>query len=153
MRRKNWKMCWPFASENEQNNFEEKASVLPHLNVPRFKWWRCQNCLQEIGSRGTEKDHHPDLNSYCVGFKSNSTDSQMPFDNTAIVVSDYQQAPSSDIVEERIVDAQRSTTISSNMCHPSSCSDKKEEKVEVAASSSKCKNTSFNLGFTGYSIC
>lgn len=144
MRRKNWKMCWPFASESELNNFEEQASMLPHLNVPKFKWWHCQNCLQEIGSRGIEKDRL-DLNSCSVGFKSNTTNSQMPsFDNTAILLSDYQQAQRSNIVEERIVDA---TNVNSNMHHPSSRSDKKEEKVEVAATTSKGKYTSSQSRF------
>lgn len=138
-------MCWPFASESEQNNFEEQASMLPHLNVPKFKWWRCQNCLQEIGSRGTEKNHHPDLNSCGVGFKSNSSNSQMPsFDNSAILLPDYQQAPRSNIIEERMVEA---TNVNGSMHHPSSHSDKKEEKVEVAATTSKGKYTSTQSRF------
>lgn len=125
-------MCWPFASESEQNSFEETTSMLPLLNVPKFKWWRCHNCQKEIGAGSIGKNHHPGFNSHNVGSKFSC--SQMPsLDDTAILLPDIQKAPSSDIVEGRIVDAHLSTNISSNMLHSSSCSDKKEEKVEVAA--------------------
>ncbi|MCD7447828.1 hypothetical protein HAX54_035306 [Datura stramonium] len=42
MRSKDMKICSPFGSSRK---IEEK---LPPLDVPKFKWWRCDKCLQEI---------------------------------------------------------------------------------------------------------
>ncbi|MCD9644137.1 hypothetical protein HAX54_032123 [Datura stramonium] len=43
MKNKDMKICSPFGSSS---NPEEQ---LPPLDVPKFKWWRCDKCFQEIG--------------------------------------------------------------------------------------------------------
>ncbi|MCD7447827.1 hypothetical protein HAX54_035305 [Datura stramonium] len=54
MRNKDMKICSPFGSSRKP---EEQ---LPPLDVPKFKWWLCDKCLQEIGasheSAGDESD-------------------------------------------------------------------------------------------------
>ncbi|MCD7447831.1 hypothetical protein HAX54_035309 [Datura stramonium] len=54
MRNKDMKICSPFGSSRKP---EEQ---LPPLDVPKFKWWRCDKCLQEIGANhesvGDESD-------------------------------------------------------------------------------------------------
>ncbi|MCD9559552.1 hypothetical protein HAX54_017554 [Datura stramonium] len=43
MRNKDMKICSPFGSSSKS---EEQ---LPPLDVSKFKWWRCDKCLEEIG--------------------------------------------------------------------------------------------------------
>ncbi|XP_022863001.1 uncharacterized protein LOC111383154 isoform X2 [Olea europaea var. sylvestris] len=45
MRKKDQKLCLPFASQANGGDLEEK---LPPLCVPRFRWWECLNCVSEF---------------------------------------------------------------------------------------------------------
>lgn len=45
MRKKDQKLCLPFASQANGGDLEEK---LPPLYVPRFRWWECLNCVSEF---------------------------------------------------------------------------------------------------------
>ncbi|CAN4119228.1 unnamed protein product [Withania somnifera] len=47
MRKKDQKICSPFTSTSDCSNSEEQ---LPPLDVPKFRWWRCKNCIHEIGT-------------------------------------------------------------------------------------------------------
>lgn len=55
IRKKDWKRCYPFSLEGDQTESEEQTSFLPPLDVPKFRWWRCQNCLREVASKGAAK--------------------------------------------------------------------------------------------------
>ncbi|CAI9772352.1 unnamed protein product [Fraxinus pennsylvanica] len=45
MRKKDQKLCLPFASQANGGDLEEN---LPPLYVPRFRWWDCLNCISEF---------------------------------------------------------------------------------------------------------
>lgn len=45
MRSKDRKICSPFTSTSDRSISEEQ---LPPLDVPKFRWWRCKNCIHEI---------------------------------------------------------------------------------------------------------
>ncbi|KAF5932082.1 hypothetical protein HYC85_028253 [Camellia sinensis] len=44
--RKDWKICWPFSSLDDNQESKKLADMLPPLHVPEFRWWDCQNCVQ-----------------------------------------------------------------------------------------------------------
>ncbi|WCJ29452.1 embryonic flower 1 (EMF1) [Euphorbia peplus] len=70
IRKQDWKMCWPFSSDGDGSNCDEHECGLPPLFVPKFRYWRCENCLREIGSGNVETDHGPILRTSSRGFKS-----------------------------------------------------------------------------------
>lgn len=116
IRKKNWKVCWPFDSDGDLNKFDqlEDTSVLPPLKTPNFRFWSCQNCVQETGSKSIPEDHGTDI--YCA----------------SVLLSDCQQGPHSKVVEGKRVEAPTSTVGCGHEQHPSSRStDKKEGKDEV----------------------
>lgn len=45
MRKKDRKLCLPFASQANDGDLEEN---LPPIYVPRFRWWECFNCVSDI---------------------------------------------------------------------------------------------------------
>ncbi|KAI3454078.1 hypothetical protein Pfo_010741 [Paulownia fortunei] len=45
MRKKDRKMCLPFASEGDDDDLVDN---LPPLSIPRFRWWQCSNCVPDI---------------------------------------------------------------------------------------------------------
>ncbi|KAJ7958577.1 Protein EMBRYONIC FLOWER 1 [Quillaja saponaria] len=58
MRKKDWRRCCPFQLEDNQGSSDkEQTSLLPDLAVPKFKWWNCQNCLQDIAAEGNVEDN------------------------------------------------------------------------------------------------
>ncbi|XP_024023847.1 protein EMBRYONIC FLOWER 1 [Morus notabilis] len=132
VRRKNWKLCWPFTLGDEQNKSEEQKTLLPPLDAPKFRWWSCQSCLQEMSSRGTAKDNVAGFNS-CIGSKSSSTCSQIPsLCDSVMPFPDDQQTPKPNEVEKRKSDVYTSTDANRNIHQLSSCSDKKEVLVSEA---------------------
>ncbi|PON37261.1 Protein EMBRYONIC FLOWER [Parasponia andersonii] len=131
VRRQNWKLCWPFALDDENNKFEEQTSSLPPLIAPRFRWWSCQSCLQEISSKGSPiKDC---VSSYPNGSQSNDPFSQMPsLSNPAMHLPDIQQAPTANVVEKTKFDLNTSTEVNRDVDQLPLCSDKKEVLVADA---------------------
>ena len=100
IRKKNWKICWPFALDGDlDKSDQEKSAMLPPLNAPKFRSWCCQNCLREIGSKNVAKStdliRHVGSDSKCTGFR------MPPITATALLQSDCQQGPKSKIVEEK----------------------------------------------------
>ncbi|KAM5565508.1 protein EMBRYONIC FLOWER 1 [Rosa sericea] len=129
VRKKNWKICWPFALDGDlAKSDQEKTAMLPPLDAPKFRSWCCQNCLREIGSKG----HGTDLNCH-VGSNSKCTGAQMPpTTDTALLQSDYQQGPKSKTVEEKQFHAYTYTIVDGSETHPSSRIDKKKRNGEVS---------------------
>ncbi|XP_016162457.2 protein EMBRYONIC FLOWER 1-like [Arachis ipaensis] len=41
IRKKDWRKCWPFPMDESDNELP-----LPPLEVPKFRWWGCENCQQ-----------------------------------------------------------------------------------------------------------
>lgn len=132
VRRKNWKLCWPFTLGDEQNKSEEQKTLLPPLDAPKFRWWSCQSCLQEMSSIGTAKDNVAGFNS-CIGSKSSSTCSQIPsLCDSVMPFPDDQQTPKPNEVVKRKSDVYTSTDANKNIHQLSSCSEKKEVLVSEA---------------------
>ncbi|KAE9600383.1 putative protein EMBRYONIC FLOWER 1 [Lupinus albus] len=48
MRKADWRKCWSFPTNMSK---EEQSS--PPMNVTKFKWWTCENCLNETTTEGT----------------------------------------------------------------------------------------------------
>ncbi|KAL2548407.1 protein EMBRYONIC FLOWER 1-like [Forsythia ovata] len=52
-RKKDRKLCLPFASQANGGDLEEN---LPPLYVPRFRWWECLNCVSDIGTETSSEE-------------------------------------------------------------------------------------------------
>ncbi|XP_059642081.1 uncharacterized protein LOC132284039 [Cornus florida] len=56
IRRKDWKISWPFSSVGDGEEQKEQADMLPPLHIPEFRWWGCQNCLRSSGATDVAAD-------------------------------------------------------------------------------------------------
>ncbi|XP_031102742.1 protein EMBRYONIC FLOWER 1 isoform X1 [Ipomoea triloba] len=54
MREKDKKSCSPFTKSSDNSDPEEQ---LPPLVVRKFRWWRCENCVQDLLSENAGKDN------------------------------------------------------------------------------------------------
>lgn len=133
-RKKDWKRCWPFVSDGDSDKLEEQTFALPSFHVPKFRFWRCENCLSEIGAKGTANSYEPVPKSCNTGFKSNSICSHARMlGDAAMISSNFQQAPKLDIDLDGRIDVNASANLNNTTeYHPSSCNDKEEKKTEVA---------------------
>ncbi|KAF9681123.1 hypothetical protein SADUNF_Sadunf06G0192800 [Salix dunnii] len=132
IRKRDWKICWPFVSDGDSNNYEQQACLLPPLHVPKFRFWRCQNCVWEVDAKGTANSHGTSLKSCSTGFKSTKVCSHAPIhDDDALLPSDVQGAANQETPEGRQADAIASLTNTSN-CHHSLSIDKNERKTKDA---------------------
>ncbi|XP_042515710.1 protein EMBRYONIC FLOWER 1-like isoform X2 [Macadamia integrifolia] len=52
VRKKDKTICWPFSNVGDHEIMEEEIK-LPPLQVPEFRWWKCQNCLRKKGAKDT----------------------------------------------------------------------------------------------------
>ncbi|KAK4793074.1 hypothetical protein SAY86_023509 [Trapa natans] len=64
MRKKDKKLCWLFKSEGECDSTDlELKYPFPPIDVPKFRWWLCQNCLQGLCEKENRKLAHGECNS------------------------------------------------------------------------------------------
>lgn len=117
-------MCCPFSLDVDQTKSEEQRSFLPSLEVPKFRWWHCQNCLNDVAARGPAKDLYGTLIN-CFATKCSSNNNCSHVASAAVLLPGFQQDPKPVLV------ANTSAKVSNNN-HLLSCSDKKKKKVEVA---------------------
>ncbi|XP_065849366.1 protein EMBRYONIC FLOWER 1 [Euphorbia lathyris] len=111
IRKKDWKVCWPFASDDDGNKCDEHECGLPPLCVPKFRYWRCQNCLREIGAGDVETDHAPILKTSSSGFKSNIICSHASIlQDGAVLLYDLQH-PDINIQEGKKIDVNASANM------------------------------------------
>ena len=130
IRKKDWKICCPFSLEGDRTESEEQPSFLPPLDVPKCRWWRCQNCLHEVAGKVAAKDYGTLINC-STKCRSNSTCSHVSsLGSAAVLLPGFQQAPKL-VLDGRSVDANTSTKLS-NDNHILLCSDNKENKAELA---------------------
>eukprot|EP00258_Populus_trichocarpa_P030323 XP_024446342.1 protein EMBRYONIC FLOWER 1 isoform X3 [Populus trichocarpa] len=123
-------MCWPFVSDGDSNNYEEQACLLPPLHVPKFRFWRCQNCVWEVGAKGTANCYGTALKSCGAELKSTNVCSHGPnFDDAARLPSDVQEATNQEIPEGRQADVFASLN-STSKSHHSLSIDKNEKKTK-----------------------
>lgn len=88
MRQKESKLCWPFKLEKDTS--EVPKDMLPPLDVPKFRWWRCQTCVPDLCMESTPAENVVD-NS---GFKCNCESARtnlLSQSQTATVASDFRQ--------------------------------------------------------------
>lgn len=50
MRNKDRNICLPFASEGSD------VDNLPPIDVPRFQWWQCPNCVPDIAMKRSREE-------------------------------------------------------------------------------------------------
>ncbi|KAF9662224.1 hypothetical protein SADUNF_Sadunf18G0031000 [Salix dunnii] len=130
IRKRDWKMCWPFVSDGDSNNYEEQACLLPPLHVPKFRFWRCQNCVWEVDAKGTANCYGTALQSCGTKLKSTNVCSHGPnFDDAVILTSDVQEATNQEILEGRQADVFAGLN-STSICHHSLSIDKNEKKTK-----------------------
>lgn len=135
VRKRDKKICWPFALDESHNKLEEQTCILPPLDVPKFRWWHCQNCLQEIGTKASEKEIATVPSCNNTVYKSNGTCLHMTSRGAeTVLLLDYPRALNVDISEGRKVDASTSGNVNDNEHHVSLCSDKQDKQADVACS-------------------
>ncbi|XP_049353945.1 protein EMBRYONIC FLOWER 1 [Solanum verrucosum] len=54
-REKDRRICAPFTSSGDRSISEEQLPP-PPLDVPKFRWWRCKNCMREIGTESSGEE-------------------------------------------------------------------------------------------------
>ncbi|XVF48574.1 hypothetical protein PTKIN_Ptkin03bG0201500 [Pterospermum kingtungense] len=130
MRNKDWKKCWPFAFGCGQNISEKENHKLPSLLIPKFRWWCCQTCLQEIGAEGSINEGR-NVASSSSKLKSFGSCPNVACHGDAVKwLSDLQQAEKINI-ELGKHDANACVNVDNSACHPLS-TDKSEKKSEIA---------------------
>ncbi|XP_022754588.1 protein EMBRYONIC FLOWER 1-like [Durio zibethinus] len=131
MRNKDWKKCWPFALDGGQNISEEQNYKLPPLLVPKFRWWCCHSCLQDIGAEGSMNEERTVANNSSK-LKSFGSCSNVSSHGDAVTwLSDLQQAGKINVESRKHHDSNASLNVGSNECHPL-FSDRSEKKAEIA---------------------
>ncbi|TXG62026.1 hypothetical protein EZV62_013389 [Acer yangbiense] len=133
IRKKNWKMCWPFALDSNHDRSEEQTCPLSPLHVSKSRWWRCPNCLQELGNESIT-NNHGDAFNYCnsTRIKSSGTCSHVSSPGDATMPQpDVLQAPRLNILEGGIVEASIASDPNYNEC-PLSLTDKQDKNSESA---------------------
>ncbi|XWS70329.1 hypothetical protein CRYUN_Cryun03dG0038700 [Craigia yunnanensis] len=132
MRNKDWKKCWPFSLDGGQNISEESEKQnckLPPLLVPKFRWWCCQNCLQEIGAEGSINEEINVANNSSKLKSFGSCPNVSSHGDAVKWLSDLQQAGKINI-ESRKHDANACVNVDSSDCL-TLFSDKSEKKGEI----------------------
>ncbi|KOM28644.1 hypothetical protein LR48_Vigan561s003400 [Vigna angularis] len=93
IRRKDWKICWPF----QVHESDKQPSFLP-LDAPKYRCRRCQNSAVEIAAKDIQKDEQTDLNCCSTECRSGSNC------NNEALKSGIQEDPMLDAVERREID-------------------------------------------------
>lgn len=104
IRKKDWKLCWPFPLEDSDSESEPSLSP-PPSDVPKC-------CPQEIASEGSHKNDKTDLNCCSAGCRSNRSCS-----NAALRSDTHQQVPIPVTFEGKEIDLNNSTNPSSGNDH------------------------------------
>uniref|UniRef100_A0A2P2KCK0 Protein EMBRYONIC FLOWER 1-like n=1 Tax=Rhizophora mucronata TaxID=61149 RepID=A0A2P2KCK0_RHIMU len=142
-RKRDWNLSLPFASDGGKNDCEGQKCPLPPLHVPKFKFWRCHNCLSKIDAKDTANDIAHILKSCHPEFNSNNVCSHMPvLTDVATKLSNFQPASKLDVLDDVIkIDANTSANLyKTTEVHPSLFLDKKENRSEVANKSTIVHN-------------
>ncbi|XP_048133334.1 protein EMBRYONIC FLOWER 1 isoform X2 [Rhodamnia argentea] len=88
MRQKESKLCWPF--KLEKDTLEVPKDMLPPLDVPKFRWWKCQTCIPDICVDSTPAEKAIDDSGFKCKCESARTN-LLSQSQTATVASDFQQ--------------------------------------------------------------
>ncbi|GMI89319.1 embryonic flower 1 [Hibiscus trionum] len=129
MRKKDWKKGWPFVLDGGQNIFKEQSCKLPPLLVPKFRWWCCQNCVQETGDKCNVNEGRTVTTTNSSKLKSFSSCSRVPSCGDGVTCSSKMQQAGKINVESRKFGAVSCVNVHSSAC-PRLVSDKSEKKAE-----------------------
>ncbi|KAK8523376.1 hypothetical protein V6N13_113317 [Hibiscus sabdariffa] len=130
MRKKDWKKGWPFELDGGQNIFKEQSCKLPPLLVPKFRWWCCQNCLQQTGAKCSINEGITVTNNSSK-LKSFGSCSHVPSRGDAVMCSTSLQQAGKINVDSRKSGDIAFLNVNGSACHPLD-SDKSEKKAENA---------------------
>ncbi|XP_031373231.1 protein EMBRYONIC FLOWER 1 isoform X2 [Punica granatum] len=131
MRLKDDKACWPFESNTKSGPTELQSKYpLPPLDVPKFRWWQCQNCLQGICDKENGKSVLVnDLSVECNSDGPSCTDIALTRSETMVLVSDFKQILILDNgADKREADADCLVGVTANEPRALLRSDKREER-------------------------
>ncbi|KAI4377855.1 hypothetical protein MLD38_015422 [Melastoma candidum] len=98
MRQKDALKCWPFNMDNILSQVPK--DVLPPLDVPKYRWWRCPHCLPEFWATATDTENGAISNTSCgkCKFTGPFADAMTPSE-TATVASNFQLMLNLDIAD------------------------------------------------------
>lgn len=134
VRKRDWKISWPFSVPDGCNKLDEDTHWLPPLRVSEFRWWRCPNCLQKIAT-GADTDAGVVTNCFCNEVKGDFTCFRekaifKTHDDTPMLLSVLQQVSREDILEGRKGDKDSPHLIAGD-CRPTLYSETKEKETSV----------------------
>ncbi|XP_042499343.1 uncharacterized protein LOC122077460 [Macadamia integrifolia] len=134
VRRKDPKICWPFPTVGDLNKLEEQ--MLPPLHVPKFRWWKCQNCLRKTDAKDTPIETGVVKN--CCNRVCKTKTSTSPGIPSTLSCGDAQKLHSGfqESSEVNIVDARKSSLevslqVNNDKNWPALFGNKKEKGAEV----------------------
>lgn len=113
MRKKDWKICWPFSDLDDGHKLDEHILLVPPVYDPSFDRQQGKSCWQESSDKAAE------------GFILDSCH------NLGNLSSASPKAPKQDVINGRTMIGNNASNLS---CQPSSC-DEKAKKLEDADNS------------------
>lgn len=129
VRSKDRKKCWPFAIKSIHGN-SEHSFELPSLDVPKFKWWSCQNCLREVGSIDISREERA-----LVSRSKHKSIGPCRHSEASLLLSDSQQAEKLNSHGSKFCSPNPSLNTNRNGIHRSLCGDKGKTTAEIASPS------------------
>lgn len=131
MRQKDNKVCWLFKSDGKCGSTElEPKYPFPPLDVPKFRWWECQNCLQGLCVKESRKLAFDNLNGGCNSDNPSCTHVALTGSETGKLVSEFKHILKLDnSAEKGEADADPlADQATATESHDLFCSNQKEER-------------------------
>lgn len=69
MRKKDWKICWPFSLEDDSSASVLRKPTFYPLDVPKFRSSYCQDCLHSVSAKIPNEDTGAASNHCNTGLK------------------------------------------------------------------------------------
>lgn len=127
MRQKESKLCWPFKLEKDTS--EVPKDMLPPLDVPKFRWWRCQTCVPDLCIESTPAEKVIDNSVFKCKCESTSIN-LLNQSQTATVASDLRQIRSVGIASTGKSDATILPQVNGSDVRASLYSNEKKDKED-----------------------
>lgn len=131
-RQKENKLCWLFESDKKSGSaeLEESKLPLPPLDVPKFRWWQCRNCLHGVSEKEIGKSVLVNkLNGESNSDGPSCTHIALTRKETTVLVSEFKQILKLDNAAEKGEgNSDLLVRVSADESHGLLCSDQKEER-------------------------
>lgn len=131
MRQKESKEHYLFGSDKKSasSKLEPKFS-LPPIDVPKFRWWQCQNCLEVACEKENGKSKLiNNLNGECNSDGPSCTHIALTGSETTVLVSKFKQILKLDNSDDKgEANADILVQVTPEESHALLCSDQKEER-------------------------